>query len=339
MNLIEGGFPAEQRPVAAKPEGVVAAIPSGAAAPAAAATAPDDTSRSWVPIRSLSPRHRQRIGAHLALLDERSRYLRFGFQATDSQMVRYVDTIDFEHDEAFGIFNRRLELIAMAHLAYRPADVPRGQAAAAEFGVSVLPQARRRGFGRRLFEHAMLHARNRGVTSIFIHALSENTAMLKIARDAGAIVERDGPECEAWLKLPPGSFASHLDQFLGDSAAELDYRLKHHTLHIENLFRRTSEGLTAWLAAGAAANIAAPPAASPPAPNRQEPVSRCWPTFPGSPQPSRRLSWPGSPCGSFHGGPGASRRCRPNGPCRPGRSSPPMSGASTGWCARPCRST
>ena len=62
--------------------------------------------------------------------------------------------------------------------------------------------------------------------TIFIHALSENTAMLKLARDAGATVERDGSESEAWLKLPPDSFASHLDEVLVDRAAELDYRLK-----------------------------------------------------------------------------------------------------------------
>jgi ribosomal protein S18 acetylase RimI-like enzyme len=191
-----------------------------------------DSSRfpwSWVPIRSLAPRHRERIVAHLAALDERSRYLRFGYAAQDAHISRYVDTIDFEHDEVFGIFNRRLELIAMAHLAHRAADSRRGRAAASEFGVSVLPKARRRGFGRRLFDHAMLHARNRGVQTIFIHALSENTAMLKLARGAGASVERDGSETEAWLKLPPDSFASHLDEVLVDRAAELDYRLKQQT--------------------------------------------------------------------------------------------------------------
>jgi hypothetical protein len=72
----------------------------------------------------------------------------------------------------------------------------------------------------------MLHARNRGVDTIFIHALSENTAMLKIARNAGATLERDGSESEAWLKLAPDSFASHLDEILGEQAAEIDYRLK-----------------------------------------------------------------------------------------------------------------
>src|SRR2546427_26329 len=86
------------------------------------------------------------------------------------------------------------------------------------------PRPGRRGFGRRLFEHAMLHARNRGVETIFIHALSENTAMLKLARHAGAVVERDGSEAEAWLKLPPDSLGSHLDEIIVEQAAELDYR-------------------------------------------------------------------------------------------------------------------
>ena len=78
-------------------------------------------------------------------------------------------------------------------------------AATAEFGVSVIPQARGRGYGAHLFEHAALHARNRGCERLFIHALSENAAMLKIARNAGATVERDGSAGEAWLRLPGDS--------------------------------------------------------------------------------------------------------------------------------------
>ncbi len=248
MNLIESGLPEEARPReitstrVALPDPPVAGL-SAAAQPAAQRVANDGAAkgRAWVPIRSLGPRHRERIVAHLVALDERSRYLRFGYAASEAQIARYVDTLDFENDEVFGIFNRRLELIAMAHLAYRQADAARGRVAAAEFGVSVSLQARRRGFGRRLFEHAVLHARNRAVDAIFILALSENTAMLRIARDAGASVERDGPECEAWLKLPPDSFASHLDAFLGDSAAEIDYRLKRRAQQVENLFKRSEK--------------------------------------------------------------------------------------------------
>ncbi|MEO7338791.1 MAG: GNAT family N-acetyltransferase [Caldimonas sp.] len=193
------------------------------------------TNWSWVPIRSLGPRHRERIVAHLLALDEHARYLRFGYAATDAQMNRYVDTLDFERDEVFGIFNRKLDLIAMAHLAHPQLPLASGRPAMSEFGVSVLDSARRRGFGRRLFEHAMLHARNRGIGAIFIHALSENTPMLKLARNAGATVRRDGSESEAWLELPPDSIASHLDELVETHAAEFDYRLKAHAQQIGRL--------------------------------------------------------------------------------------------------------
>ncbi|MES3015228.1 MAG: GNAT family N-acetyltransferase [Pseudomonadota bacterium] len=196
---------------------------------------------SWVPIRSLGPRHRERIAAHLLSLEVSDRYLRFGYAATDAQISKYVDMLDFEQDEVFGIFSRRLELIAMAHLAHSVPASMRNGPAMSEFGVSVLPTARKRGFGRRLFEHAMLHARNRGVETLLIHALSENTAMLKIARNAGATVVREGSESDAWLKLPPDTFASHVDELVEHQAAELDYRLKLHARQVGGLLNVIGE--------------------------------------------------------------------------------------------------
>ncbi|MFY9513939.1 MAG: GNAT family N-acetyltransferase, partial [Rubrivivax sp.] len=161
----------------------------------------------WVAIRPLAPRHRPRILAHLLALPLRDRYLRFGYAASDSQVGRYVDQLDFDRDEVFGVFNRRLEVVAMAHLAYMGADdAPQ---AMAEFGVSVAPHARGRGWGARLFDRAVLHARNRHVDALLIHALAENKAMLHIVRSAGARVELDGPDVVARLPLPPEDFASH----------------------------------------------------------------------------------------------------------------------------------
>lgn len=196
---------------------------------------------AWVPIRSLGPRHRDRIAAHLLALDESDRYLRFGYPATDAQITKYVDTLDFDQDEVFGIFNRRLELIAQAHLAHAATDGAGRPGTMSEFGVSVLRKARGRGFGARLFEHAVLHARNRGVQTLFIHALSENTAMLRIARNAGATVERDGSESEAWLRLPPDTLASRIEQVVGDQAAEIDYQLKVQASRVQGLMDAISE--------------------------------------------------------------------------------------------------
>lgn len=196
---------------------------------------------TWVPIRSLGPRHRERITAHLVSLEVSDRYLRFGYAATDAQISKYVDMLDFEQDEVFGIFSRRLELIAMAHLAHSVVAPNQDATAVSEFGVSVLPQARKRGFGRRLFEHAMLHARNRGVETLLIHALSENTAMLKIARNAGATVVREGSESDAWLRLPPDTLASHVGELVEQQAAELDYRLKRHARQVSDLLSAITE--------------------------------------------------------------------------------------------------
>lgn len=158
--------------------------------------------------------------SHLLGLTEPDRYLRFGYAASDEQVGRYVDSIDFERDEVFGIHKRSLELIGLAHLA----ALPGGREA--EFGVSVSPAARGRGYGARLFDHAILHARNRGLDTLVIHALSENAAMLHIAAAAGAKVERSGGDAQARLRLPPDTIGSHLEALLEDGAAELDYRLK-----------------------------------------------------------------------------------------------------------------
>lgn len=208
------------------------------------AVQPRQTSWSWVPIRSLGPRHRGRITAHLLALQGSDRYLRFGYSATDAQLSKYVDMLEFEHDEVFGIFSRRLELIAMAHLAHPVAAPADARPTTSEFGVSVLPHARNRGFGKRLFEHAILHARNRGVQSLFIHALSENRAMLKIARNAGAVIDRDGSESQALLTLPPDTLASHVGELVEHQAAELDYRLKLHVRQVSDLLDGVADGRT-----------------------------------------------------------------------------------------------
>jgi ribosomal protein S18 acetylase RimI-like enzyme len=191
--------------------------------------------RSWVPIRSLAERHSDRILSHLRGLDPRDRYLRFGYPASDEQLARYVESLDFGRDEVFGVFNRRLELVGMAHLANDPSLQREGRPAIAEFGVSVLANMRGRGLGARLFDHAILRARNRGIETLFMHALSENTAMIGLARKAGATVEREGAEAEARLKLPPDNLASQVGELVEDGAAELDYRLKLHAQRIDAL--------------------------------------------------------------------------------------------------------
>jgi GNAT superfamily N-acetyltransferase len=205
-----------------------------------------------VPIRSLGQRHRARIAKHLLALDETDRYLRFGYYATDEQINRYVAGLNFKRDDIYGIYNRKLELIAMAHVAVsdevdsfetltKSPAVPVDSAASAlktshaEFGVSVLKDARGRGYGGLLFDRAITHARNEGRSTMYIHALTENTVMLKIARNAGATVERSGSESDAYLKLPLATLATRLTEIVEDQMAELDYGFKQQAKHVQDL--------------------------------------------------------------------------------------------------------
>lgn len=176
-----------------------------------------------VPIRTLGTNDRPAMCLHLRSLDAHDRYLRFGLAMRDEQIDAYVEGIDFGRDDVFGIFNRSLRLIGMAHLA------PGGDAqvgACAEFGVSVDADRRGRGYGDLLFARAITHARNHGVQLLFIHALSENAAMLHIARKAGAVLERDGSETEAYLRLPPATLDTQFSELLAEQVGRTDYMLK-----------------------------------------------------------------------------------------------------------------
>lgn len=197
-------------------------------------TAPPHPAAQWVPVLSLSPRHRPCILSHLLELADADRYLRFGHVATDSQIAHYVERLDFDRDEIFGVFDRRLNLVAMAHLAFDATVAP--EPCAAEFGVSVLSRLRRRGLGAQLFGHAMLHARNRGVDTLVVHALSENTAMLRLAQQAGARIQRDGADSTAVLKLPPEDLSSQFEALMGERVAALDYGLKLHAQTLDALW-------------------------------------------------------------------------------------------------------
>lgn len=174
-------------------------------------------------IRTLDADHVPLIAQHLLALPDHDRYLRFGYPAIDEQISRYVAKLDFVRDELFGIFDADLQLVAVAHLAYLDQT---DQQHLAEFGVSVGPGLRGRGYGQQLFERCVVHARNHGVSRLIIHALSENAAMLRIARKAGASVVREGSESEACLELPPADFSSQVGELLAEGLARTDYHLK-----------------------------------------------------------------------------------------------------------------
>src|SRR6266851_5414257 len=145
-------------------------------------------------IRELSKLEQPALERHFLALGSEDRRLRFGTGMNDFAVRSYVKRIDFDNDAVFGVLDDELHLIGAAHLG-------RGEGHA-ELGVSVLPGHRRRGIGGALLERAHMHARNWGVHALFMHCLTENAAMMRLARRQNMDIVAEAGEADAWLKLP-----------------------------------------------------------------------------------------------------------------------------------------
>ena len=164
---------------------------------------------------------RQNLGAlekHFLLLGIEDRRLRFGNALGDSAVLAYISRIDLDHDAAFGVFDDDLQLLGVAHLA-------RGNGNA-ELGVSVLPGHRGLGIGGALLARAHTHARNWGARALFMHCLTENAAMMHLARKQGMDISAVSGEADAWLNLPPADASSHFGAVLDQRVALFDHAMK-----------------------------------------------------------------------------------------------------------------
>jgi RimJ/RimL family protein N-acetyltransferase len=190
--------------------------------------------RSPVLVRELSSTDRERLLTHFLALDENDRLLRFGQIVPDRVIENYVANIDFSRDTVFGVFDDRLNLVGVGHLAYLPAE---GDKRTAEFGVSVLESARGRGVGSRLFGRAAIRSRNTHVSMLYMHCLSRNSTMMHIAKKSGMKIEYAYGEADAYLSLPPADQSSIIAEMLQEQAAVFDYAVKRQARRASQMFQ------------------------------------------------------------------------------------------------------
>ena len=95
--------------------------------------------RPTIPVKELRERDRRRILRHFLQIEGRDRLLRFGSPITDEQVTKYVDSLDFERDIVFGVYNRVFRLVAVGHLGFADKQPDKDSATekdrVAEFGV------------------------------------------------------------------------------------------------------------------------------------------------------------------------------------------------------------
>ena len=169
---------------------------------------PHATTLSPISTVRLHALDRPALEAHFIQLDSEDRRLRFGSGISDAALRDYVRGIDFERDGIFAVQDDALRPLAVVHVAMGGGP--------AEMGLSVLPQSRGQGLGDALFRRAVTFLRNRGVGSVFMHCLSENAAIMHLARKHRMRMVRHGSESDARLELEPATADSFISEWLDD---------------------------------------------------------------------------------------------------------------------------
>ena len=75
-----------------------------------------------VRVKELSERDRRRLLMHFLGLEQSDRMLRFGSPLPDELVTRYVQKLDFVRDTVFGVYDSKLKLVGVGHLAFAPRD-------------------------------------------------------------------------------------------------------------------------------------------------------------------------------------------------------------------------
>lgn len=173
-----------------------------------------------IAVQKLGLWQRDAIQRHLLRLTAEDRRLRFGRPMHDDAVARYVDGIDFARDRVLGIHVSGTELGGIGHLALD------GAGDHAELGLSVDQGLRGRGYGDALLRRGVLHAANRGYRALYMHCLSENQVMLRLAARAGLKTVIAAGEADSRLALDPGIHGGALREAMEDQFALVDYILK-----------------------------------------------------------------------------------------------------------------
>ena len=151
---------------------------------------------------------RDSLITHFLALGPEDRRLRFGSTLADDGIRAYVARIDFGRDGLFAVQDDALRLLAAVHIA-TTGNI-------AELGLSVVPQSRGQGLGNALFRRAVTFLRNRGGVEVFVHCLSENAAMMHLARKNGMRIVYSGGESDARVAIEPATADSFVNEWLDD---------------------------------------------------------------------------------------------------------------------------
>jgi GNAT superfamily N-acetyltransferase len=121
--------------------------------------------------------HFRKLASHFVGLTSGDRFLRFGWVATDVDVVAYVESLFVSAASVYAVAEPDGDISGVLHLEFTNAG--------ANLGLSVSPWARNQGIGAFLLQRAGLLARARGLETLFVRNLKFNSALQRLALRLG----------------------------------------------------------------------------------------------------------------------------------------------------------
>lgn len=185
------------------------------------------------PIKLSSDLQRKEVIAHFLSLPQEDLRLRFGYSPTNNIIEKYVnDSWGKPDNDWYGMYVADCDgIVATLHIAQMDHET-------VELGLTVSNNLRRRGNGDALFKRGITWAKARGVKRLFMHCLTENVAVQRIAKKNGMhVVRMIGGEAEADLALPYDPTAI-VNQILLDNISVYDMVLVNQLKFFNNIMLR-----------------------------------------------------------------------------------------------------
>lgn len=174
--------------------------------------------------RKLTPFDKQKLIDHFVIdIVENDRRLRFGYEAPDDTVKKYIE----ESLQSYGYINMwfvvedESKIVATCHVAMNR------ETNTAEMGCTVSSDYRNKKIGQELFNRGITWARMAGAENVFMHCLSENRAIQHIAQKGGmTVVTIDPSEKESTIQIKQNRYEAGFKDYVMDQIAIYDSAIR-----------------------------------------------------------------------------------------------------------------
>lgn len=172
---------------------------------------------SYTTVRKVLPHEYSKYRKHLKLLDEHSKYLRFGHHIRDEMIDELCAKFEASPDNntLFCIENDDLDFVGVGHIAFQGDEM--------ELAFSVLKGYQHQGMGSLLMKRVIQWCRTHGNLKGCMVCLTSNAAIKHLCLKHGIHIHSEHGETMADIELDSPNITTYITEATDSNLAVMDY--------------------------------------------------------------------------------------------------------------------